>query len=68
MNWQLENLKVDGIYLDTFKVSGRVELSRVRYGGSISHHIVLDEPIEVFGAIRDRVILDHRDISRVYSN
>lgn len=65
MNWNLEGLSVRGTYLDSFKVSGKVELSRVKYGGEVSHHVVLDEPIEVFGAVRDRVILDHKYVESV---
>lgn len=68
MNWNLENLKVEGVYLDTFKVSGRVTLSRVRYGGTVSHHVQLDEPIDVFGAEREVVILEHKYVTRVYTN
>jgi hypothetical protein len=34
-NWNLEGLNVWGMYLDMFPVSGRVELSRVKYGGGV---------------------------------
>ena len=64
-NWNLEGLKVWGMYLDTFPVSGRVELSRVKYGGGVQHTIVLDNPITVFNNVRDRVLLDHGDVVRV---
>ena len=59
MSWNLEGLTVTGSYLGMFPVTGRVETSRVKYGGQVSHHIVLETPITVFGAIRDRVILEH---------
>ena len=65
MNWNLEGLTVKGMYMGDFPVTGRVELSRVKYGGGVSHHVVLDTPIEVFSAIRDRVILDHENVVRV---
>lgn len=65
MQWQLEGLRVYGRYLDEFEVSGVVELSRVKYGGSISHHVVLDQPVTVYGAVRDRVILEHKNISKI---
>jgi hypothetical protein len=68
MNWNLETLRVKATYLDMFPVEGRVELSRVKYGGGVVHTIVLDSPIIVFGAERDRVIVDHRDVSAVCSN
>lgn len=65
--WVLEGLSVDGKYLDQFPVSGTVELSRVAYGGAVKHTVVLSAPIEVYGAVRDVVILDHKDIERVFS-
>ena len=68
MSWNLEGLKVYATYLDEFPVSGVVELSRVAYGGDVKHSIVLDRPIAVYGAIRDRVIVDHKNVIRVKSN
>lgn len=67
MNWNLEGLTVTGLYMGTFPVTGRVETSRVKYGGGISHHIVLESPITVYGAVRDRVILEHGFVSSVRS-
>lgn len=67
MNWNLEGLTVTGKYLGTIPVTGRVELSRVKYGGEVSHHIVLESPITVYGAVRDRVILEHGFVSSVRS-
>ena len=68
MSWNLEGLKVYATYLDEFAVSGVVELSRVAYGGDVKHTIVLDRPIVVYGAVRDRVIVDHKSVTRVKSN
>ena len=68
MNWNLEGLTVSGLYMGSFPVTGRVEISRVKYGGEVSHHIVLESPITVYGAVRDRVILEHRFISSVRSH
>ena len=65
MMWNYEGMEVTGVYMETFHVVGRVELSRVAYGGRVKHTVVLDAPIEVFGASRDRVILDMEDITRV---
>ncbi|CAB4124191.1 hypothetical protein UFOVP49_52 [uncultured Caudovirales phage] len=67
MNWNLEGLRVVGKYLDTYDVVGRVDLSRVKYGGSVEHHIALDFPIEVYGVDRERVIIDHRDVAKICS-
>lgn len=68
MSWNLESLKVSATYLDTFPVTGKVTLSRVKYNGTVSHHITLDKPITVYGSIRDRVIIDHKDIKTVSSS
>jgi hypothetical protein len=65
MGWDLEGLTVEGMYLGSIPVCGRVDLSRVKYGGGVSHHIALETPIEVYSAIRERVILDHENITRV---
>ena len=54
----LDGMRVIGMYLGDYAVSGTVRLSRVRYGGSMSHHVTLDNPINVFGEIRKSVILE----------
>jgi hypothetical protein len=65
MSWNLEGMIVTGMYLDMFHVRGRVDISRVKYGGEISHHMMLDEPVEIFNTMRDRVILDHKQVQTV---
>ena len=65
MMWNYEGMEVTGVYMETFHVVGRVELSRVAYGGRVKHTVVLERPIDVFGAVRDRVILDHEVVTRV---
>ncbi len=65
MNWNLEGLRINGLYMGLFPVQGRVTLSRVQYGGTVSHHMDLEEPIKVYGAVRDRVILEHKFVNRV---
>lgn len=67
MNWNLKGLRVNGLYMGLFPISGKVDLSRVMYGGDVSHHIALDQPIKVYGAIRDRIILEHKFVNRVLS-
>ena len=67
MNWNLEGLRINGLYMGLFPVSGKVDLSRVQYGGEVSHHILLDEPIKVYGALRDRIILEHKFVNRILS-
>lgn len=68
MSWQLEGLFVEATYLDHFPVVGRVELSRVAYGGMVKHTLVLQKPINVYGSERDRVIIEHSQVNRVMNN
>jgi hypothetical protein len=66
--WDLEGLKVEGKYMGDIAVAGRVESSRVKYGGEVEHTVVLDAPINVYGAERDRVLLENKYVERVYAN
>ena len=65
MDWNLEGKRVIGMYMGDFAVSGIVRLSRVKYGGGVSHHVELDKPIRVYNAVRDRVILDADEVKGV---
>lgn len=66
--WNLQGLRVTGLYLNEIQVAGKVELSRVAYGGKIKHTVVLDKPVDVYGSVRDRVIVDHEAVKLVYSS
>lgn len=66
--WNLENMYVAGKYMGEFPIIGKVRLSRVKYGGGISHHVDLIEPIEVYGSIRESVILNHSEIETIHDN
>jgi hypothetical protein len=66
MNWNLEGLRVEATYLEHFPIVGEVTLSRVAYGGRVNHHVTLDQPITVYGAVRDTVIIEHSQIERVF--
>lgn len=63
--WVLEGLTVTGLYLDSIPVTGKITLSRVKYGGAITHHLQLDKPVNVYGVIRDSVILENHQIQNV---
>ena len=63
--WNLEGMTITGKYMGEFPVAGVVELSRVQYGGTVSHHVDLETPIVVYGATRDVVILNHANIETV---
>lgn len=69
MNWNYEGLKVTGMYMGEFPVTGRVESSRVKYGGGVQHTVVLDEPIKLRWRSEptDRLLLDHENVVRVAS-
>ena len=66
--WNLENMHVKAAYMGEFPVSGRVESSRVAYGGEVKHTVVLDQSITVYGALRDRVIIEQKYIHQVASS
>ena len=67
-NWDLEGLRVSGKYVGKIAVSGRVILSRVKYGGEVIHHVQLDVPQVIYGRVRERAILSHKEVTHVYSN
>ncbi len=70
MMWNYEGERVKGIYLDDVPVSGLVKKSRVKYGGTVSHHVVLDEGFSIMDGRINRqkgevVILDHNQVIRL---
>lgn len=60
--WDRTGEKVEGQYLG-IAISGTVTDSRVKYGGSVQHTIQLDTPIDVFGEMRDEVLVDSGDLA-----
>ena len=62
MSWNLENKVVTGRYLGQFPIVGTVTESRVKYGGKVCNTIVLEFPIEVYGATRDVVLMDSEEL------
>ena len=64
--WNLEGMTVTGNYYD-IPVSGKVEMSRVAYGGGVKHTVVLDKPIQMRWRTEPttRVILNHAEILTV---
>ncbi len=68
MNWNLEGMTVVGLYMGEIPVRGLCTLSRVKYGGGISHHITLDEGFDGGYCRRDAgegIILDNQFVERV---
>lgn len=64
MSWVLEGKRIKGVYLNTHPFTGVVTLSRVKYGamGNVEHTVKLDEPITVFGTLREVLLVDSRDV------
>jgi hypothetical protein len=65
MDWNLEGKRINGLYMGLFPYSGLVESSRVKYGGAVQHTVVVDEPFKVYGAIRQRLLVDTNEVNRV---
>ena len=72
--WNLEGMQVEGIYLSEAAVSGKVTLSRVCYGGGVTHHVAIDKGFFITAPsgqviIRreagDVVIIEHKHITKV---
>ncbi len=66
--WDLQGMHIEGNYMGDIPVRGRVESSRVKYGGGVQHTVVLYSPVSVYNATRDRVLLEHEYVTRVRSN
>jgi hypothetical protein len=65
MGWDLTGMTVWARYLDEYDIYGRVESSRVKYGGEVQHTVVLAEPIVIYGQLRDRVLIENKSVTRV---
>jgi hypothetical protein len=58
MSWDLTGQRITGLYLGAWPFTGTVEESRVAYGGTVKHTVVVDEPFKVYGEVRERIIVD----------
>jgi hypothetical protein len=65
MGWDLTGMTVWARYMDEIDVCGRVESSRVKYGGEVQHTVVLNDSITVYGQQRDRLLIEDKYITRV---
>lgn len=65
MNWNLEGCTVEGMYMDQYFVRGYVTNSRVKYGGSVQHDLLLDQPVQIGRRVRDSVLLCHTEVTCV---
>jgi len=67
MSWVLEGMHIRALYLGDYEVEGRVEMSRVAFGGQPHHTVVLDTPLKMPWNTtgRDRVIVEHKDVLQI---
>lgn len=65
MGWNLEGMVIWARYLDEYDICGRVESSRVKYGGEVQHTVVLATPMTIYGQTRDRLLIEHKYVTRV---
>jgi hypothetical protein len=65
MKWDLTGERINGLYMGLFPYTGTVESSRVKYGGEVQHTVKVDEPIKVYGALRDRILVSVTEINRI---
>jgi hypothetical protein len=64
-DWVLEGHVVEGVYLGEHRVRGQVVESRVKYGGGIQHTVVLEAPIVIYSKERERILLNHKELTHV---
>ena len=65
MNWNLEGLRINGLYMGLFPYSGLVLHSRVKFGGEVQHTVLIDEPIRVYGEDREMILVSKGEVNRI---
>ena len=67
-DWNLEGALIEAMYLNEQYIVGRVESSRVAYGGAVKHTVVLDKPVTFSWSSepRTRLIVDDEMITSVF--
>jgi predicted RNA-binding protein len=60
--WDREGQRVSGVYLTGDLVVGTVQSSRVKYGGVVQHTVLLDQPKEIMGSVRETLALNEDDL------
>lgn len=63
-NYGLEGQYISGVYCDQFKFVGQVVESRVEYGGDIQHTVELSDPLTVFGADREEILISQSELEK----
>jgi len=67
-SWHIEGARVEGRYMGDYPFTGTVVESRVCYGGEVKHTVELDEPIFVFGAKRELIMVFNDQINMILEN
>jgi hypothetical protein len=65
MKWDLTGERINGLYMGLFPYTGLVTESRVKYGGDVQYTVAIDEPIKVYGAVRDVILVCNTEINRI---
>jgi hypothetical protein len=65
MNLNIEGQRINGLYLGFLPYSGLVVDSRVKYGGDIQYTVLIDEPIKVYGEVRDIILVCKGEVNRI---
>ena len=68
MDWNLEGLRINGLYMGLFPYSGLVLNSRVKFGGEVQHTVLIDEPIRVYGEDREMILVGKGEVNRILEN
>jgi hypothetical protein len=63
MSWDKQGQHITAMY-QGHRVSGTVDTSRVKYGGSVQHLVLLDNPILLAWRSEhtDRLLIDHNEL------
>jgi hypothetical protein len=61
--WNLEGKRINGLYMGLYPYTGTVLESRVKYGGTVQHTVLVDEPFKVYGEVRERILVE--DFNRI---
>jgi hypothetical protein len=62
MAWNREGNFVAGNYMGIFPYAGKISESRVKYGGKVQHTVKLLSAINVFGDVRDTILVDEEEL------
>ena len=68
MSWNKEGQAISANYLGIMPVTGLVQSSRVKYGGSVQHTVKLDTSINIYGAERTTLLIDDTEVTVVNTN